>query len=296
VTTSSEDSGVDGATEDAFATLGDETRLRILIELGEAVSEGGPGSGLSFSELRERVGISDSGRFNYHLDKLEGRFVTKNDDGDYAARYAALAVVSAFYAGAYAPEQAEQTAEMGRTCLEPECDRSLEMRYANQNFGLWCPEHGVQLGFPAPAGAIESRTLDELADVVVARVLSNMNLVRQGICPRCWGTTTVDYPHNGEKIGESSVGVNIACDRCWLQYDTALRVIASSHPAVRGLYREQGHELYDILFAEHSVFYTCQVQVDETEPVRATVTVELDGTRLQIELDGDGTVLALNRE
>jgi DNA-binding transcriptional ArsR family regulator len=294
VTTNSEDSGVNRATEDAFATLGDETRLRILIELGRAVREGGQGSGLSFSDLRERVGVSDSGRFNYHLDKLEGRFVTKTDDGDYAARYSALAVVSAFYAGAYAPKRTEQTAETDRTCLD--CDRSLEMRYADQNFELNCPEHGARLSFPAPTGAIEPRTLDELSEVVIARAMSNMNLVRQGICPRCWGTTTVDYPHDIENVDEPAVGVSIACDRCWLQYETLLRVVASSHPAVRGLYQEQGYELYDAFFSERFMYSTYQVQVDETEPMRATVTVELDGTRLRMELDGDGTVLELTRE
>ncbi len=294
MTTNSENSSVDRATEDAFATLGDETRLRILIELGRAVREGGQVSGLSFSDLRERVGVSDSGRFNYHLDKLEGRFVTKTDDGDYVARYSALAVVSAFYAGAYAPERTEQTAEMSRAC--PECDRSLEMRYADQDFELNCPEHGTQLGFPAPAGALEPRTLDELADVVLARALSNMNLLRQGICPRCWGTTTVDYPHDIGDTGEPVVGVSAACDRCWLQYETVLRVIASSHPAVRGLYREQGYELYDVFFGEDSVYSTYQVQADGTDPVRATVTVELDGAGLEMELDGDGRVLELTRE
>ena len=294
MTTDSDDTGVDRATEDAFATLGDETRLRILIELGRAVSEGGHGSGLSFSDLRERVGVSDSGRFNYHLDKLEGRFVRKNNNGNYTARYSALAVVSAFYAGAYAPERTEQTAETDRTCME--CDRSLEMRYAVQSFELNCSEHGTRLGFPAPAGAIEPRTLDELYEVVVARAMSNMNLIRQGICPRCWGTTIIDYPYDVGDIDEPAVGVSIACDRCWLHYETLLRIIASSHPAVRGLYQEQGYELYDAFLRESLMYSAYQVQVDETEPMRATVAVELDGTRLRMELDGDGTVLALTRD
>jgi DNA-binding HxlR family transcriptional regulator len=53
---------------EAFEVLGNEIRTAMVLELADA----GP---LSFSELRERVGVTDSGRFNYHLEKLVGRFV-----------------------------------------------------------------------------------------------------------------------------------------------------------------------------------------------------------------------------
>jgi DNA-binding transcriptional ArsR family regulator len=41
------------------SVVGDETRLRILVALARAVDDEGA-SGLSFSELRERVGVADS--------------------------------------------------------------------------------------------------------------------------------------------------------------------------------------------------------------------------------------------
>jgi DNA-binding HxlR family transcriptional regulator len=53
---------------EAFEVLGNGIRTAMVLELADA----GP---LSFSELRERVGVTDSGRFNYHLEKLVGRFV-----------------------------------------------------------------------------------------------------------------------------------------------------------------------------------------------------------------------------
>jgi DNA-binding transcriptional ArsR family regulator len=65
--------------EEVFSALGDETRLRILLELAAVANERGVGAGLSFSELRQRVGVEDSGRFNYHLDTLSGGFITKRD-------------------------------------------------------------------------------------------------------------------------------------------------------------------------------------------------------------------------
>jgi hypothetical protein len=79
--------------DDAFATLGNETRLGILQTLGRA------GEDLSFSVLRDRVGVEDSGQFNYHLEQLVGHFVRKTEDG-YQLRRAGRRVVEAVLSGA----------------------------------------------------------------------------------------------------------------------------------------------------------------------------------------------------
>jgi len=64
------------AVSDALELLSDETRLAVVLELAaaDAVPDGDP---LSFSTLRDRVGVRDSGRFNYHLDRLRERFVAQ---------------------------------------------------------------------------------------------------------------------------------------------------------------------------------------------------------------------------
>jgi hypothetical protein len=71
----------DGPTLQASigSLLADETRIDILRELYAVTADEG-GDGLSFSTLRRRVDVSDSGRFNYHLDQLSGQLVTKTDD------------------------------------------------------------------------------------------------------------------------------------------------------------------------------------------------------------------------
>lgn len=75
------DGPADGPTLQASigSLLADETRIAILREL-YAVTANDGGEGLSFSTLRRRVGVSDSGRFNYHLDQLTGQLVRKTDD------------------------------------------------------------------------------------------------------------------------------------------------------------------------------------------------------------------------
>lgn len=60
--------------------LADETRIRILRELYAVGSTDGEATGLQFSTLRRRAEVSDSGRFNYHLDQLTGQLVAKVED------------------------------------------------------------------------------------------------------------------------------------------------------------------------------------------------------------------------
>lgn len=61
---------------DSFDLLADETRLRIVRVLLAAEPQA-----LRFSELRDRAGVRDTGRFNYHLGRLRGPFVEKREDG-----------------------------------------------------------------------------------------------------------------------------------------------------------------------------------------------------------------------
>jgi DNA-binding transcriptional ArsR family regulator len=51
--------------DEAFAALGDPTRIAILRALFED-----PHEPTAFSDLRRAVGVRDSGQFNYHLGEL----------------------------------------------------------------------------------------------------------------------------------------------------------------------------------------------------------------------------------
>jgi DNA-binding HxlR family transcriptional regulator len=59
----------------ALELLGDGTRLATLRAVAAAE---GP---VSFSALRRTVGVDDSGRFNYHLRRLTGVYVERNEAG-----------------------------------------------------------------------------------------------------------------------------------------------------------------------------------------------------------------------
>lgn len=64
-----------GDSVEAFALLGDETRVAMIEALVDESRTSLDNPRLSVSDLRERIGRPDSGQFNYHLDKLVGHFV-----------------------------------------------------------------------------------------------------------------------------------------------------------------------------------------------------------------------------
>ncbi|ELZ27702.1 hypothetical protein C475_07270 [Halosimplex carlsbadense 2-9-1] len=80
-------SPVDDPAE-AFDVLGDETRLSILRALADAEEP------LSFTRLRERCGVADSGRFSYHLRRLCEYFV-RETEGGYELGHAGGRVIAA---------------------------------------------------------------------------------------------------------------------------------------------------------------------------------------------------------
>lgn len=66
---------VDADPAATFSLLADETRLALVRELAAADDPVG------FADLCSRVGLSDTGRFNYHLGKLRGTMVEKTPSG-----------------------------------------------------------------------------------------------------------------------------------------------------------------------------------------------------------------------
>lgn len=107
---------------DALQVLGNEIRIAILRELAEAEQS------LPFSELRERVGLSDPGKFHYHLSKCCEYFV-RQTDGAYELGPAGTRVIAATDPGAPTDGgRDESTAtpiepEECPVCGEPDCEK-----------------------------------------------------------------------------------------------------------------------------------------------------------------------------
>lgn len=115
----------------AFKALGNETRMEILQTLGRADDP------LSFSQLRNRVGIRRGGRFNYHLGKLVGHFIEKSEQG-YDITQAGRKVIQAVLSGAVTEAPESGLTEIDEACQL--CSAPIEVRYRDHRMEAFCTE------------------------------------------------------------------------------------------------------------------------------------------------------------
>lgn len=190
--------------DETFAMLGNETRIQILQALGEVDEPA------AFTELRDRVGIRQGGRFNYHLDRLVGHFVGKTDDG-YVLRQPGRRVVQAILSGAVTDDPEVEYTEIDEECWW--CGAPIVVRYTQERLDLYCtgcdgtygdpsvrrptqmagtvPDVPADLGylgaFFLPSAGVENRTPEEAYRAGMAREMLEYLAISSGVCPRCAG-------------------------------------------------------------------------------------------------------------
>ena len=186
--------------DEAFSALGNETRVQILREFGAADDP------LAFSEVYDRVDLTDSAQFNYHLDKLLGHFVHKVDE-QYALARPGERIIEAIHSGAVTDDpQLERTA-VDQHCSD--CDRDLAIQWRNGSVEVFCatcesrwdqpwgrvggPEsvgEGYLGRLPFPPAGLENRSPTDIYRSAQTWVDLELAAVSAGLCPRC--SATVD--------------------------------------------------------------------------------------------------------
>ena len=194
----------DGSTEpaDAFARLGNETRLSILDVLHDRLSVGDRSDyTVTYTELREAVGEEDSGKFGYHLNQLLGEFVEKRPGG-YAIQYPGKELVRTVESGAVEPASSGESGPTDATCFL--CEAPVSVSYVDGYVSARCTEcdgaldfdftpEGALSSLPVPAGAVGEAVETaprELLDRVHGRFCHRSRMFGDGTCPRCSGPAT----------------------------------------------------------------------------------------------------------
>jgi transcription elongation factor Elf1 len=234
--------------DQAFSLLGNETRIQILQELGEG---DGP---LSFTELRNRVGIRQGSQFNYHLDKLVGHFIEKSEDG-YELREPGRRVMQAIVSGAVTEDPRRDATRIEFPCLY--CNESVDVRYARGKVRISCSNcggsfepseysppsdtGGVELGNVAnlslpPAGALE-RPADEMFRAAGTLTHIECLAASGNVCPRC----TAPIQMSIASVCEEHHVSGDLCDVCEHRNGVRIRfectncVFERTAPAIMGL-------------------------------------------------------------
>lgn len=279
--------------DDAYAALGDETRLEILFELSDHYDAAWSAGWLSFSNLCDRVGVDDTSRFNYHLKKLQDEFVVKENE-QYRPTIAALEVVTAIRSGTYDSETAMCESVTDERC--PHCEQPMVARHDKHLLLLACPDHGATLGYPVPPVATSHQSLEALVELALRRHAADIESVRHGVCPYCWGPATISFPR--EMIPElylqlETVYATVACEACWMSYPVPIPSLLGAVPAVIALYDDHG--LAPLTMQRGSTALSRVSEVELLENGMAEVTISLEETGLTVVIDGDGTVKRCQR-
>lgn len=300
------------APDEAFAVLGDETRLRILRELGET------GEPLAFSELFDRIDYSDSSNFGYHLDKLVGEFVHKTDDG-YDLREAGSRVVEAVLSGVVTDEPVLEPTPVDRPC--PFCSDPVEVAFQEERVVLHCPhcpgmfeeseseENGFDdygnLGvlFLPPRG-VHSREPGEVLRAAEIWTATELQAVAEGVCRRCSApikhSTEACADHDpaggqceacGHRFGSRFTAT---CTTCPFEVWAPLVTPLAGQAEVKGFLIDHG---IDPISSEAFVFMKAAVEetIRSTDPVEVRFTLTADGDSLGVTVGEELSIVDVTR-
>jgi hypothetical protein len=267
------------SAEEAFALVSDETRFATLAELQTA---DGP---LAFSELRERVGVEDPGRFNYHLGELTGQFVAKADEG-YEILPPGERLVGAVLAGGVTAALDAEPVPVAGDCLE--CGASLVARFRDHGVAVDCTECEAGWTDPeVPAGLLADHDPEDAPDVLARYSRLNMATMDAGICSNCYGQLDrtlylSDDEGAPDWLADSGLlGMEVhECERCGRTYNAAVQFAVLSHPRVAGYHHEHGIDLRETPSWELDWLETGRGTVESRDPVRISLPIPLgDETR-----------------
>jgi hypothetical protein len=279
----------------AFRGLADETRMAIVTALVERRRESPEDPGLSFSALRERAGVEDSGRFNYHLRQLVGRFVEHDDDG-YRLNAAGRRIAGALAAGAYTGGVSLGPEPLDEPC--PACGASVVASYDEGVLELSCEDDHTLFRTRFPSGGAAGRSVEEVMRLAVRTALQDLEFVVDGVCPECYGRANrrLEFPEgDGSDEGEDDPdlpALRADCERCGMHVRTSTTACLLIDPDVRAFYRDHGR---DPLGADFLTLDLFDVETPAVLDGEVHFEIALDGERLRATVDGEGRVASVER-
>jgi uncharacterized protein with PIN domain len=281
--------------EEAISILGEQTRMEIIVELGKAWDEHHhQQQKLRFSELMNAVGLSDSGQFNYHLDKLIGSFVAKSDDG-YWLPNPGMKLYRLIVSGTVTERGMREDIDVD-DC--PSCGGTVRATYRDDNALVFscddCTTGYAVIPF-SPRG-FTNRTDDDALQAAFRSFYSELRLARQGICPACDGdveTKLVDELNERlDSLSVSSVISSLKCSVCNNYYYSDLSSVALTTDEVRRFLIDNGlepplvREWHDVTVAADE-----SVTVVEKDPLRVEITFAVKDEAIEVTFDSDHQVV-----
>lgn len=300
----------------AFSALGNETRIQILRILGEVEEP------LSFTELRNRVGIRHGGQFNYHLDKLVGHFVRQTEDG-YQLRQPGRRVVEAVLSGAITDDPRLEPTPIDEPC--PLCDGSTVVAYSEERMEHYCtecaghydPDHAsgkygssndgsdeiAEYGYlgavALPPAGLQNRTPGEAFEAASTWGILELLAVASRVCPSCSAAPneSVHVCEEHDSTGEicdqcnnrHAIQIFLRCPNCGRQHGGAFVLSLMSN--INLLAFLTAHGINPVSPTAHTAYDAALMDYEEellsVEPLKAKFTFSIDDDTLVLTVDDE---------
>lgn len=283
--------------DETFATLSDATRIAIVSELGEASDRA-----VTFSDLRERVGVNDSGQFNYHLQRLTDQFVAETDDG-YRLTVAGRRVYGALLAGRYTKAGATDPIPLDERC--PACGGERVFRYDGERARVECQGCDMGTFFGVPPGVFAGYETERWPAVAERYARTVIRRADDGFCPACDGPMRTEVVEHAA-MADPDVAppdsyrehptVRYACDRCGEEVACDMGVGLLGNPAVVAFYYDHGVDVESGTMERFRTIGSAHPpRVVGRDPLRVRVRYTADGGTLTLVVDDELTVLDTER-
>jgi hypothetical protein len=246
----------------------------------------------------EAVGLTDSGQFNYHLDKLVGSFVAKSEDG-YWLPNPGMKLYRLIVSGTVTERGVRDDIDVD-DCTS--CGGTVRATYRDDNSLMFsckdCTTGYAVIPF-SPRG-FTNRTDEEALDAAFRSFYSELRLARQGICPACDGHVetklVADLNDRLDSLSVSGVISSLRCSVCNNYYYSDLSSIALTTDEVRRFLIDSGlepplvREWHDVTVAADE-----SVTVVQNDPLRVEITFTVKDETIGATFDGDHRVVSSTR-
>jgi DNA-binding transcriptional ArsR family regulator len=278
---------------EVFAALGDETRMDVLRALAESWNRAGfeLDYALSFTDLLQATGVEDSGRFNYHLQRLTDHFVRKTDDG-YEFRYLGWKIARLILSeGIHEPYDVEPLS-FSSTCYA--CSHgTLVGRYVNEWLWIRCPACETPItDVEMRPHVVTDRSRAEVVALCDRRTRRRIDLFLDGVCADCLDDTELTAGTHAWGPDEF-VRLIHECSGCDTRWLPAMGWYALDDPRVVAFYADRGVDVASVPYWELgplvSDAYTTVVGPAEA-PERFVIEFSCRGDTVSVSVDDCGTV------
>jgi hypothetical protein len=274
---------------DAFAAVGNEYRIEILRAL--AAVEGYP---VAYSDLRKHLDEQDTGRLNYHLKELLGRFVWKQPDEGYGLTLSGRRLVSSILAGRYHDDETTRSTPAPGACVS--CGAAaLRLEQPGQRGLLVCTECDTEhVNASFPIGAWNGRPDEAVPAVFDQYVMRVGRNAKDGICPEC--TAAMESEPVADVLG-FAYAMGYDCTACPRWTVVPFGTLAWFDDNVRTFLHRAGVDTDERPFwTVRGIVEQDALSVEDTDPLVVTVEFEADDAACVVTLGDGGNVTHVREE